>query len=329
VRRDDNSIGDQSIRTRSIHAGRLDDSDGADMMVATPWCRSPEMKVWLDGTLVEKEDAKLSVFDHGTLYGDGVFEGIRAYGGKVFQLQAHVDRLFESAKAIRLAIPYTKQEIAEAMVTTLQANDLVDAYIRLVVTRGAGTLGLSPFKCPTPSVYIIADQIVLYPDEMYANGMAVIIAKTTRTSPHMLNPSVKSLNYLNNILAKIEAIDAGVAEAIMLNDQGNVAECTGDNLFIVSDGAVVTPPEGAGILVGITRSVVFSLAKELGVPVLERTVTVQELYDADECFLTGTAAEVISVTKIDGHAIGSGVPGPITGKLLDAFRKLIASGEFE
>ena len=287
------------------------------------------MKVWLNGTLVDKEDAALSVFDHGTLYGDGVFEGIRIYGGKIFELRAHVERLFESARQIRLAVPYTKQELGEAMYETLRTNEIVDGYIRLVVTRGCGTLGLSPFRCPDPSVFIIADQIALYPDEMYANGMAVIIARTTRTSARMLNPSIKSLNYLNNILAKIEAIDAGVAEAIMLNEQGNVAECTGDNLFIVKDGRVITPPLDAGILGGITRGVVLRLAAEASLPRVEQDVTVEALYDADECFLTGTAAEVISVTKVDGRSIGDGRPGPITQKLLAAFRQYIAAGDFE
>ena len=287
------------------------------------------MKDWLNGTLVDKEDAKLTVFDHGTLYGDGVFEGIRIYGGKVFELRAHVERLFESARQIRLAIPYTKQELGDAIYETLRANEIVDGYIRLVVTRGYGTLGLSPFKCPDPSVFIIADQIALYPEEMYVNGMAVIIAETIRTSARMLKPSIKSLNYLNNILAKIEAIDAGVAEAIMLNQQGNVAECTGDNLFVVKDGQVITPPLDAGILGGITRGVVMRLAGELSFSPVERDITVEALYDADECFLTGTAAEVISVTKVDSRSIGAGRPGPITQELLAAFRQYIAAGDFE
>ena len=286
------------------------------------------MKVWLDGELVDAEDAKLSVYDHGTLYGDGVFEGIRIYGAKIFQCQAHVDRLYGSAKAIRLAIPYTKQEIVDAMYATLRANGLTDGYIRLVVTRGAGTLGISPFKCPEPTVYVIADQIALYPEEMYENGMAVIIAKTIRTSVRMLNPGVKTLNYLNNIMAKIEAVDAGVAEAIMLNDQGNVAECTGDNLFIVEGGQVVTSPLSAGILPGITRGVVLRLAGAAGVPAAEEDISAERLLAADECFLTGTAAEVISVTKIDETRIGDGKAGPITRKLLAAFREYIASGDW-
>ncbi len=282
------------------------------------------MKIWLNGKLINKAEARITVFDHGTLYGDGVFEGIRAYGGKPFQCQAHVDRLFQSAKEIRLAIPYTKQELTEAIAETLLANNITDGYIRLVVTRGAGTLGLSPFKCSSPNVFIIADQIALYPEEMYEKGMAVIIAKTIRTSPRMLKPSVKSLNYLNNILAKIEAIDAGVAEAIMLNEQGNVAECTGDNIFIVNkQGQLMTSPTRAGILEGITRAVVMQLAGELGIPLKEKDITPEDLYTAEECFLTGTAAEVIAVTKIDGRTIGQGNPGPLTRKLSEAFRQYI------
>jgi len=287
------------------------------------------MKVWLNGGLVDNEDAKLSVYDHGTLYGDGVFEGIRVYGGRIFQCQAHIDRLFASAKAIRLAIPYTKQEIVDAMCETVAANAIEDGYIRLVVTRGVGTLGLSPFKCPDPSVYVIADQIVLYPKEMYDNGMAVIVAKTLRTSASMLDPGIKSLNYLNNILAKIEAIDAGVAEAIMLNEHGHVAECTGDNIFIVDSGRVVTPPLSAGVLPGITRGVVIDLARQNEIPVSEEDIPAERLYQADECFLTGSAAEVIAVTKIDDQLVGDGKAGPVTQKLSAAFRQYIASGEWD
>ena len=287
------------------------------------------MKVWLNGELVDNENAKVSVHDHGTLYGDGVFEGIRVYGGRIFQCAAHVDRLFSSAKAIRLAVPYTKQEIVDGMYEAVRANGIADGYIRLVVTRGVGTLGLSPFKCPSPNVYAIADQIVLYPKEMYDNGMAVIIAKTLRTSPRMLDPGIKSLNYLNNILAKIEAIDAGVAEAIMLNEQGNVAECTGDNLFLVEDGQIVTPPLSAGVLPGITRSVVIDLAKARGTAVAEVDFGVDRLMAAKECFLTGTAAEVIAVTRIDEEPIGDGKVGAVTKQLLAAFREYIASGDWD
>jgi len=285
------------------------------------------MKVWLNGTLVEKEQAKLTVLDHGTLYGDGVFEGIRVYNGKVFQCQAHVDRLFNSARYIRLAVPYTKQEITQAIHETIAANGVTDGYIRLVVTRGEGTLGLSPNRCPTPGVFIIADQIALYPQEMYRDGMAVIIARTVRTSPRMLSPAVKSLNYLNNIMANLEATDAGVAEAVMLNEHGNISECTGDNIFIVAGGKLITPPVSAGILEGITRAVVMRLAGKLAISVAERDIIPDQLYQADECFLTGTAAEVIAVTKVDGRTIGSGRPGPVTSRLLAAFRQYIASGE--
>lgn len=286
------------------------------------------MKVWLNGKLVDKRAAKLSVWDHGLLYGDGVFEGIRAYNGRVFHAQAHIDRLFDSAKYIRLAIPYTKQELTEAMDDTLRANGEKDAYIRLGVTRGEGNLGVNPFQCPTPSVFIIVDKIALYPEEMYREGMAVIIAKTLRTAATMLDPAVKSLNYLNNILAKIEAVDAGVAEAIMLNNKGQVAECTGDNIFIVKDGTVLTPPPEAGILIGITRGVVIKLAAACSVPLREQTIIPEDLYAADECFLTGTAAEVIPVTKVDGRAIGTGRPGPVSLKLFHAFREYIASGNW-
>ncbi|MCD6303847.1 MAG: branched-chain-amino-acid transaminase [Planctomycetes bacterium] len=287
------------------------------------------MKVWLNGELVDEQDAKISVFDHGLLYGDGVFEGIRVYGGRIFQCQAHVERLYASAREIRLAIPYTKQEMTDAMRQTIAANDITDGYIRLVVTRGAGTLGLNPFKCSGSNVFIIADQIALYPQEMYDEGMAVIVAKTLRTSSRMLKPSVKSLNYLNNILAKIEAVDAGVAEAIMLNEEGNVAECTGDNIFIVEDGRVVTPPPSAGILEGITRGVVIDLAGQLGIDLLEEDITVDRLYAAAECFLTGTAAEVIAVTKVNGRPIGTGRVGPVTTRLLSAFREYIQSGRWD
>ena len=284
------------------------------------------MKVWINSNLVDKDDAKLTVFDHGLLYGDGVFEGIRSYGGRVFQCKAHVDRLFDSARAIRLFVPLTKQELVDAIYKTLAANAIMDGYIRLLVTRGAGTLGLSPNKCSGPSVVIITDQIVLYPEEMYADGMAVIVAKTRRTSASMVPPSVKSLNYLNNILAKIEAVEAGVAEAIMLNAEGNVAEATGDNVFIVKNGSVITPSAESGILIGITRRVVLDLCRKLKLRGHERTVTVEDLYGADECFLTGTAAEVIPVTRVDDRLIGQGVPGPITARLLKAFRARTRSG---
>jgi len=283
------------------------------------------MKVWLNGKLIENKDAGLSVHDHGTLYGDGVFEGIRVYGGSIFQSRAHIDRLYNSAKYIRLKIPYTKHELTEAIHETLRANDISDGYVRLVVTRGAGTLGLDPFKCPRPNVFIITGQVELYPREMYENGMAIIIAKTIRTSARMFSPSVKSLNYLNNIMAKIESVDAGAAEAIMLNEAGNVAECTGDNIFIVSDGQVITPPPSAGILVGITRTAVMGLAEKMGIPLIEKDIRPSDLYAADECFLSGTAAEVIAVTRIDGRPVGDGKVGPITRKLMAAFGRFVRS----
>ncbi len=286
------------------------------------------MKVWLDGELVDRSDAKISVFDHATLYGDGVFEGIRVYGGRIFQCDAHLDRLYASAERIRLNVPYSHDQLVDAMRSSIEANGISDGYIRLVVTRGEGTLGLNPRLCPKPRVFVIADQIMLYPKEMYDDGMAVIIARTVRCSPRMLDPGVKSCNYLNNIYAKIEALDAGVIEAILLNEHGYVAECTGDNLFCVRDGALHTPASEAGILEGITRQVVIDLARDLGIDVQERMITVEELLDADECFLTGTAAEVIAVTRIDQTIIGEGKPGPVTNRLLGAFHELIASGDW-
>lgn len=285
------------------------------------------MKVWLNGKLIDRDDAKVSVFDHGLLYGDGVFEGVRIYGGRIFQAQAHVDRLYESAERIRLEIPYAKQEIIDAMYAACQANDVTDGYIRPVITRGPGTLGLNPFKCTDPVVFVIADYIALYPREMYENGLAVIIAKTIRMPARAADPAVKSLNYLNNIYAKIEAIDAGVMEAVMLNTDGNVAEATGDNIFIVVDGDVVTPPPEAGMLLGITRAVVKRMCEKNGVDFVERNFRPKDLYEADECFLTGTAAEVIPVTKVDDTTIGDGTSGPVTKKLLAAFHEFIRSGE--
>jgi branched-chain amino acid aminotransferase len=287
------------------------------------------MKVWLNGRLVEKRSAKLSVFDHGTLYGDGVFEGIRVYGGKIFQTKAHIDRLFRSAEVIRLAIPYTKQQLIDATYRTLRANRRSDAYVRMAVTRGEGTLGLNPNKCLKPSVFIIVDSIELYPPEMYETGMPVIVAKTIRTSPRSLNPAAKTLNYLNNILAKIECVNAGASEAVMLNEHGNVAEATGDNVFIVKDGRLITPPASAGILMGVTRAVVMKLAGRLGIAMEEKDFAPDALYAADECFMTGTAAEVIAVTRIDGRTIGGGQAGPVTRKLMAAFREFIRSPEAE
>jgi len=278
-------------------------------------------KVWLNGDLVPREEAKISVFDHAVLYGDGVFEGIRSYAGKVFRLEAHVRRLYDSARGIRLAIPMTQEEMARAVTDTLAANGLADSYIRVVVTRGAGTLGLDPNRCPHPTVFIICDKITLYPKELYENGLEVITASTMRNHPNAVNPRLKSLNYLNNILAKIEAIDAGTLEAVMLNHLGYVAECTGDNLFVVRDSRLFTPPIAAGILEGITRDEIIDIARRQGTEVREENLTRQDLYVADECFLTGTAAEVVPVVRIDKRPIGAGVPGPVTKRLAEAFRR--------
>jgi len=280
------------------------------------------VKIYLDGKYVSDDEAKISVFDHGLLYGDGVFEGIRLYAGRIFRLQQHLDRLFNSAKAILLPIPLTKQQLIEACCETCRQNKLQDGYIRLVVTRGVGYLGLSPFRCKNPAVFIIADTIELYPEEVYLKGLKLITASTQRTNPAAVSPSIKSLNYLNNILAKIEAINAGAAEAIMLNSQGHVAECTGDNIFIVRSGKLETPPVSAGALVGITRQVVFELAARRGIAVSEPNLTRYDLLTADEVFLTGTAAEIVPVASIDGRVIGDGQPGALTLKLTEDFRKL-------
>jgi len=278
-------------------------------------------KVWLNGELVERERAVITVFDHGLLYGDGVFEGIRSYNGRVFRLEKHVRRLFDSANGIRLEIPLAPQAVGDAVVATLQANGMKDAYVRVVVTRGEGTLGLDPNRCPKPNLFIITDKIVLYPQELYENGLEIITASTMRNHPNAVNPRLKSLNYLNNILAKIEAIDAGTLEAVMLNHLGYVAECTGDNIFIVRDGRLFTPPIAAGILEGITRDEILSIARAGGLEVREENLTRQDLYVADECFLTGTAAEVVPVVRIDKRTIGSGKPGPVTKRLAEEFHR--------
>ncbi len=283
------------------------------------------MKVWMDGDLRDAADATVSVFDHGLLYGDGVFEGIRIYGGRIFRAAAHVDRLFDSARAIRLAVPYSRDDLIAAMNETLRANTVNDGYIRLIVTRGIGTLGLDPFKCLKPRTIIITDTIALYDQDVYEKGMSVIIASVPRNDPNALEPRIKSLNYLNNILARMEAVDAGVSEAIMLNTKGMVAEATGDNIFIVHDGALATPPAHAGILAGITRGVVFELARKLGVPIAERELSRYDLYTAEECFLTGTAAEVVPVTAIDARPVGDGAVGAITRRLKQAFHELVRS----
>ncbi len=270
------------------------------------------MKIYINGKLYDKADAKISVYDHGLLYGDGVFEGIRSYAGNVFRLGEHLDRLWNSAKAIRLELPLSKQEMAKAIEKTLAANGIEDGYVRVVVTRGCGTLGLDPNKCSDPQVIIIADRISLYPDELYEKGLEIITVSTVRNHPAALNPRIKSLNYLNNILAKIEGLQAGCIEALMLNHNGQVAECTGDNLFLVRDGRILTPPMEAGILEGITRDVVIALAREQDIEVRETPLTKHDVYIADECFLTGTAAEVVPVVTVDGRSNGGGTPRPIT-----------------
>jgi len=286
------------------------------------------MKVYVDGKFYDEKNAKISVFDHGLLYGDGVFEGIRAYNGRVFKLVEHIDRLFYSAKAILLEIPMSRQELIEAVLQTCRRNKISDGYIRLVVTRGVGTLGLNPNRCKNPSVIVIAGKIQLYPPELYERGMEIITVPTTRNLHSALNPAIKSLNYLNNILAKIEAVNGGCEEALMLNAEGYVAECTGDNIFIVAGGQLLTPPLSAGALYGITRGTVMALAREGGLAVSEPNLTRYDLFNAEECFLTGTGAEIIAVVKIDGRVIGAGKPGPVTEKLIAQYRALTkTSGE--
>jgi branched-chain amino acid aminotransferase len=288
--------------------------------------KSDTLKIYISGKLVDKADAKISVYDHGLLYGDGVFEGIRAYSGRVFRLKQHVDRLFDSALAIRLQIPITREEMAAAIVDTLAANKLSDAYIRVVVTRGAGTLGLDPRKTSDPQVIVITDSISLYPPELYEQGLKIVTAATTRNHPNAVNPRIKSLNYLNNILAKMEGIQAGCIEALMLNHKGEVAECTGDNIFVVHSGALHTPSKDSGILEGITRDAVIELARAAGYSVTERTMDRHDVFTAQECFLTGTAAELIPVVECDGRTIGTGRPGPITRELRDRFMRLAREG---
>jgi branched-chain amino acid aminotransferase len=280
------------------------------------------LKVYINGTLFDKDDAKISVYDHGLLYGDGVFEGMRSYSGKVFRLVQHLERLWNSAKAIWLEIPLSKDAMAKAVNDTLAANNIKDGYIRLVVTRGAGTLGLDPNRCSHPQVIIITDKIELYPEDFYRDGLEIITASTIRNNPAALNPRIKSLNYLNNILAKIEGLKAGCVEALMLNQKGEVAECTGDNIFLVRDGVLQTPPLDAGILEGITRDAIIEIARGAGIEVREMPLTRHDVYIADECFLTGSAAEAIPVVKIDSRLIGDGKPGPITRDLIQRFRKL-------
>jgi branched-chain amino acid aminotransferase len=286
------------------------------------------MKIYIDGKYYDKKNARISVFDHGLLYGDGIFEGIRAYHGRVFKLTEHIDRLFCSAKSILLKIPLSHDQVVKAVVETCRKNKIRDGYIRLLVTRGIGTLGLNPHTCETPSVIIIADKIQLYPPELYKRGLDIITVPTVRNLHSALNPAIKSLNYLNNILAKIEAINGGCQEALMLNAEGYVAECTGDNVFIIKAGHLQTPPLSAGALYGITRGVVMELAQKNGLEVSEPNLTRHDLFNADECFLTGTGAEIIPVVKIDGRVIGKGKPGLVTEKLVAQFRQLTqVSGE--
>ena len=283
------------------------------------------MKIYIDGEFYEKENAKISVFDHGLLYGDGVFEGIRFYNGRVFRLHEHMDRLYDSAHAICLNVGVDKKALTEALLQTIRLNELRDGYVRLVVTRGCGDLGLNPALCPRATVFIIASKITLYSEEKYEKGLEVVTCATRRIPHGALSPMVKSLNYLNNVMAKIEAQHAGAGEGLMLNEQGFVSECTGDNIFTVKKGIIYTPPISSGALSGVTRNVVFEMAAELGITILEPNMTRYDIFTADECFLTGTAAEIIPAVKLDTRAIGSGTPGPLTRKLIERFRELTAT----
>ncbi|MCO8125523.1 branched-chain-amino-acid transaminase [Stieleria sp. TO1_6] len=280
-------------------------------------------QIYINGQFFAPEDAKISVYDHGLLYGDGVFEGMRSYGGKVFRLEQHLERLDESARAIALKLPISMQQLATDVNETVAKNGLDDGYIRLIVTRGSGPLGLDPFKCNEPQIIIIADTITLYPQTYYDNGLELVTASTIRNHPAALSPRIKSLNYLNNIMAKMEGLKAGCIEALMLNHKGEVAECTGDNLFIVKNGRLSTPPIDAGILEGVTRNAVLELARLAGIETSETPMTRHDIYVADECFLTGSAAEVIPAVMLDGRPIGDGKVGPITQQLNQAFRKLV------
>lgn len=280
------------------------------------------LQIYINGKMVNREDAKISIFDHGFLYGDGVFEGIRSYNGRIFKLKEHIDRLYRSAKAIMLQIPISKEELIQDTLMTVRTNKIRDGYIRLIVTRGVGDLGLDPRKCKELSIVIIADKVSLYPKELYEIGLEVITVPTRRNIHEAISPSIKSLNYLNNILAKIEANNAGFSEAIMLNSDGYVCEATGENIFIVKENKLITPPTWAGILEGITRNQVMEIAKEKGIDCCEDVLTRYDLYNAQECFLTGTAAEIVPIIKIDGRQIGNGKPGHITLQLTEMFHQL-------
>ncbi|MBN3556345.1 branched-chain-amino-acid transaminase [Fictibacillus nanhaiensis] len=282
-----------------------------------------EQWVYVNGEHVLKEDAKVSVYDHGFLYGDGVFEGIRVYNGNVYRLEEHLQRLYESAQSIMLTIPHTKEELTDIIVQTLQKNKYRDAYIRLVISRGKGNLGLDPFTCGQPGVIVIAEQLALFPKKLYETGLEIITVASRRNRPDVLSPKVKSLNYLNNILVKIEASLAGVSEALMLNDQGYVAEGSADNVFIIKGNTIKTPPGYLGALEGITRNAIVEIARAQGYKMVEEPFTRHDVYVADEVFLTGTAAEVIAVVKVDGRVIGNGAPGEHTNKLLKSFREKV------
>jgi branched-chain amino acid aminotransferase len=282
-------------------------------------------KIFLNGEILDEENAKISVFDHGYLYGDGIFEGIRAYNGRIFKLKEHITRLYQSARTIMLDIPFSKKEMELNIINSIRANNLKDAYIRIVISRGIGDLGLDPKRCKAPTVVIIVSKVQLYDEELYENGLQVMTVPTRRNGCEMLNPRIKSLNYLNNIMARIEANLMGVPEAILLNNEGYVAECTGDNIFIIEGNNLITPPKTAGILKGIKREVAMEIAVELGYEVKEELFTRHDLYNADECFLTGTAAEVIPVIEVDGRKIANGKPGIKTIKIIEAFRNLANS----
>lgn len=289
---------------------------------SAPAAGKKALRIYIDGEFFDEANAKVSVFDHGLLYGDGVFEGIRFYNGRVFRMDEHMDRLWESARSICIDIPMSRRELDDALLETIRQNDLRDGYVRLIVTRGVGNLGLNPIQCKRPSIIIIVSTIALYTEEVYRRGLTVVTVPTRRMGPATLNPAIKSLNYLNNVLARIEANLANADEALMLNDAGNIAECTADNVFLIKRGQIMTPPITAGALRGITRSVVFDIAAELGIKISEPDLTRHDLYIADEAFLTGTAAEVIPMVKVDGRVIGNGEPGKITAQMIARFREL-------